>query len=191
MGLEVCNIAQRILKEDSKANIPKDREGFLKYLAAALKRGKFEYNRNYDSRNKDDVVRMKESYIGRKLTDDERFFYTSKWFNTENTIIDSSNSINQYDNYLYMMDAEILSKAIKTVFGKKQQRARDCYKAIFTVYCMDNLKDVDSLYPVLDNTILETCQKIRKTPTYSEIYQQFHPESPKNCAESISSKMLT
>ena len=86
MGLEIFNITERILRKDNKTNIPKDRDGLIKYLLNALKNGKKEYYRQYEKKNQDDLIRMKESHLGRKLTEGEKIAFTNKWYDYENAM---------------------------------------------------------------------------------------------------------
>ena len=179
MGLEIFNVAKRILKEDSKVNIPKDRDEFIKYLLSALKTGKTEYKRNYESRNKDDVVRMQESYLGRKLSENEKDNVITKWF--EHEVAEGPNI-----DYLINSNTAIICEAIKTVLENKQSRSRDCYRALLTLHCIDNV----DLFPVLDSQIIETCQQINSKPKQYEIYQKYHPEASKSGSEAMASKNL-
>ena len=155
----------------------------------------------------EDFIRMKESQLGRKLTSDEKIQGISKWFkkqeyidllnslnvgNNEIDILNYSASIsdNPLDEYIKKMDMEIVREAVTSIIGKKQERSRNCYRALFTLHCIENYKDFEQLYPVLDRQILETWRKNGKKPKQYEIYQKYHPKAQKSSAHSIASKNL-
>jgi len=89
-------------------------------------------------------------------------------------------------------NVSIIKEAVISVLSKKQERARDCYKALFTLHCIENVKDknFEELYPILDKNILETC-KDGKNPNQYEIYQKYHPNAQKSSAEAMASKNLS
>ena len=182
MGVEIFNITKRILKEDSKANKLKEKDDFIKYLLISLKTGKSEYKRNYEYRNKDDVVRMQESYLGTKLSEDEKDNVIIKWFDHE--ILEEPNV-----DYLINSNTEIILEAIKTVLDEKQDRSRDCYRALFTLHCMEN-KHTESLFSILDQDIMNHFQKDEKKPTQYEIWRKYHPDALKSSSEVQASKNL-
>jgi hypothetical protein len=193
MGVEIMEISRRLLKDKNNANIPHDKEGFIKYLLTSLKRGKYEYVRQYEKRNQDDLIRMKESHLGRKLTEDERISSINKWYDYENAIKTVGTSLtgtkideNPQTDYLNSADTAIVLNAIKTVLGKKQERSRDCYRALLTLHCIDNI----DLYSVLDSQIIEACRHNTEKPKQYEIYQKYHPEASKAGSEAMASKNL-
>ena len=215
LGLEIFNFTMRIVREDSKANIPTDKKEFIKYLFSSLKKERAGYYRKYESglikitkENKskikavEDTIRMKECFLGRNLTEDEQSQCISKWFKKQeyidlkNKIYANSPSdidkVGVYDDplntYLLKIDTEIIQKAVKLVLDKKQERSKDCYKELFTLFCFEN--NLDMLYPVLDNEILEACYEYQQKPKQYEIYLKYHPEAKKASAEAIASKML-
>ena len=193
MGVEVAEITKRLLKDKSKANIPQDKEGFIKYLVTSLKMGKYEYIRNYEKRNENDIIRMKESHLGRKLTEDEKLFSIEKWYDYENVkeiksaFLKSANyNENPQIDYLNSEKTSIILEAINSVLAKKQKRSRDCYRALLTLHCIDN----EDLYSVLDSQIIEKCKNYSENPKQYEIYQKYHPEASKGSSEAIASKNL-
>ena len=140
MGVEIVDITKRLLNEKSKANIPYDKEGFLKYLITSLKRGKYAYIRQYQKRNQDDLIRMKESYIGRKLSEDEKILIINKWYDYENamkvigiSLTGNKNDESPHSDYFNSVNTAILLDAINTVLSRKQERSRNCYKALLTL----------------------------------------------------------
>ena len=165
----------------------------------------------------DDFIRMKESQFGRKLTNDEKIESISKWFkkqeyvnllnlinvgsishtsNDGNNEIDILNytdthSVDPLDEYIKKTDMGTVLEAVKFSLAKKQERSRDCYRALFTLYCIENYKDFEKLYPVLDSQILEIWQKSGKNPNQYEIYQKYHPNAQKSSAEAMASKNLS
>jgi hypothetical protein len=167
----------------------------------------------------DDIITAKESNAGRKLTENERQQYVSQWFSktdysklmnlkkigslnvgddNEIDLLNSevkppymrSASINPIDEYLLKLDMESLKNALEFVLKDRQERSRECYRSLFTAYCIDRSKNFESLVPVLDNEILEAHRKEGKKPKQYEIYLKYHPEAKKDSAEARSSQML-
>jgi hypothetical protein len=193
MGVEIVVITKRLLKDKTQANIPQDKIGFIKYLLTSLKRGKYEYIRNYEKRNQDDLIRMKESHLGRKLTEDEQVLFINKWYDYENAIKLTGTSLTgtkseetPLTDYLNSSNTTIIHEAIQAVLGKKQKRARDCYKALLTLRFIDFV----DLYPVLDSQIIEDYRQKTEKPKQYEIYQKFHPEATKVSSEAMACKNL-
>jgi hypothetical protein len=191
MGKEIFDVIRRITKEGSA--IPQNKEGFIKYLITALKRGKHEYIRNYETKNKDDLIRMKESSLGRKLSDDERTSSINRWYDFDNamkitgtSLTGTKNDKNPQTDYLNSTNTDIILKAINAVLGKKQKRSRPCLKALLTLHCIDNIE----LYPVLDDQIIEACKYNKEKPRQYEIYQKYHPKTSKGSSEAMASKNL-
>ena len=236
MGLEIANVIKRILKDNNISNIPKNKDGFFKYLNTAITREKASYYRNYNEkdtikipkekkvklREVEDFIRMKESLLGRKLTDDEKSTGISKWFKNQE-YVDLLNALNlgsisfsggdesnemdalnlkaipvyntgisddPLDEYLLKFNTETICETIKFALDKKQERSKKCYRALFTLYCIENIKNYEGLYPVLDKNILESCQEDGKKPTQHEIYQKYHTKAQKNSADAMASKNL-
>jgi hypothetical protein len=93
-------------------------------------------------------------------------------------------------DYIKKTDKETVREAVKSLLDKKQERARDCYRSLFTLHCIENYKDFEKLTPVLDSKIIETWQKDMKKPKQYEIYQMYHPNSQKSGAEVMASTNL-
>ena len=231
MGLEITRVANRFIKNENISKIPKDKDGFFKYLTASINKEKAGFYREYNEndtikipkdkkrklREVEDFVRMKESQLGRKLTNDECIQSIYKWFKKQeyvdllnlinvgsisytssdgNDSIDALNFINTHsldplDEYILKTDLETVLEAVKSVLGKKQERARDCYRALFTLYCIENYKDFEKLYPVLDSQILENWQKDGENPNQYEIYQKYHPKAQRSSSEAMASKNIS
>jgi hypothetical protein len=92
-GEEIGIVIKSITNEESKANVPQVKDEFFKYLFSSIITAEAGYHRKYDSgtikipkekmsklKNMENVLRMEESNLGRKLTDDERSYYLDKWF---------------------------------------------------------------------------------------------------------------
>lgn len=193
MGVEIVIITKRLLKENSKTSVPQNKEGFLKYLVTALKRGKYEYIRQYEKRNQDDLTRMKENHLGRKLTVDEKISFINKWFDHENAMRVTGNSLTGLENEnlphtdcLNSEDTSIILETIQAVLCKKQERSRDCYRSLLTLHCIDNI----DLYPVLDSKIIEIYRLSNEKPKKYEIYRKYHPKASKGGSEAMASKNL-
>jgi len=227
MGLEITKVVNRFIKDENISKIPDDKDGFFKYLNTSIKKEKtafFRENNEKDTikipkakkrklREVEDFIRMKESQLGRKLTNDERKKSISKWFK-EQEYVDLLNSVNvggishagngggsetdivdtlsgdPLADYINKTNREAVLEAVKSVLDKKQERAKPCYRALFTLYCIENYKDCKELFPVLDKNILEICQKEGKNPNQYEIYQEYHPNAKQASAEAQASKNL-
>jgi len=85
-------------------------------------------------------------------------------------------------------DVAIIREAVTSVLAKKQERARPCIKALFTLYCIK--KGINELYPILDQEIIDSCHKHDKKQKQYEIYLKYHPETDKKVAEVIASTNL-
>jgi hypothetical protein len=77
------------------------------------------------------------------------------------------------DRFIKKTDMEAICKAVESVLEKKQGRARDCCRALFTLYCIEEYKDFEGLCPVLDKNVIKACQN-GKNPNQYEIYQKYH-----------------
>ena len=230
IGLEITKVINHFIKDDNILKIPKDKDGFFKYLNASINREKAGFYREYNEndtikipkdkkrnlREVEDFIRMKESQLGRKLTYDELIQGITKWFkkqeyvdllnlinvdsisytsNDGNNEIDVLNyadsfSDNPFDEYINKIDKITVLEAVKSLLVKKQERSRDCYRALFTQYCIKNYKDFEKLYPVLDSKIMEIWQKDEKNLKLYEIYQMYHPNVKKSSADAMASTNL-
>ena len=92
MGVEIYNVVQRLVKTGN-SNVPNDETGFIKYLKTALYTAENEYYRSNDTgrvyisretkrrlKLVKEIISIKESNAGRKLTENERRQCTSEWF---------------------------------------------------------------------------------------------------------------
>ena len=239
MGEEICIVCKRILKEESKANIPKEKTEFIKYIYTALKTEKANYHRTYESgiikipkekksklKDIENVLKMEESNLGKKLSFEEKSQFLYNWFkfnkNDYQKYVDLLNkkyvgsiTINEEDktdllniainayydkdinikNYnLFSQNIETLCEAVNIILEKKQMRTRDCYKALFTLYCIDNHSDtaeLEGLSSVLDIDLLEAYLKDKRKPTQREIYQKYHSDIKDKGAEARASELLS
>ena len=93
------------------------------------------------------------------------------------------------EEFIVKCDMNDAYEAFKILLNKKQARSRDCYRALFTLYCIKNFNDYEKLIPVLDREILEHL-KNGKTPLQYEVYKQYHPNAKDTSVESMASKDL-
>ena len=241
MGEETYIVCKRLLNENSKAYIPKEKNEFIKYIYKVLKNEKVNYYRTYESgtikiskekmsklKKFEKVLEMAESNLGRKLTNDEQSQFLSqvlyKWFKkyeyqnyvdllnkkyvgsissidddkpdilniAANAHYDKDNNNIENEN-LFSQNKKFLCEAIKSVLEKKQPRTRDCYKALFTLYCINNhsnIAELEGLSSVLDIDLLEVYRKDKKKPTQREIYQKYHSNIKDKGAEARASELL-
>jgi hypothetical protein len=154
-------------------------------------------------RKVEDFRRMKERELGRELTNDELMQGVTKWFkkqeyinlaNLMNLIItpelynEGKNKIDLFDEYIKKMEMKIYQEAVNSILKKKQKNSRDCCKALFTLYCVEN--DLMGLYPILDQEIIDACHKYDKKIYQYEIYRKYHPNIKKKSAEAMASSNL-
>ena len=103
-------------------------------------------------------------------------------------------SISPEDEFFVKFDVpdDVLDiiNALKLVLQNTQERSRECYRALFTVYCIEKSIDFEGLNQLLDNEILDAYRKDGKKPKQHEIYMKYHPEAKKASADSIASKMV-
>lgn len=173
--------------------IPKEKKGKLK-------------------RVEEDLIRMKEHQHGKELTVDERDHVISEWFSKKQEYNDLWNLLNNnkndkkniskypaagsndpLDQFMEKSDMEAILSAVKSLIEKKQERSRPCYRALFTLHCIERIgadKNFEILCPVLERDILEAWQKSNTRPKQYEIYQQYHPKAKKASAEAMASKDL-
>jgi hypothetical protein len=107
----------------------------------------------------------------------------------EENILDSNDLKSSYCSYsneepesalFTNFNESIIREAVTSVLAKKQERAKPCIKALFTLYCIKN--DLKELYPILDQEIIDSFHKHDKKPKQYEIYLKYHPETDKESA---------
>jgi hypothetical protein len=103
----------------------------------------------------------------------------------------TSASTDPQDELLAKLDMQDLKNALELVLQKVQKKTRECYRSLFTAYCIDKLVNFEVLAPLLDRKILETHRKGEKKPTQHEIYIKYHPGTKKTSAEARASQMST
>jgi hypothetical protein len=86
--------------------------------------------------------------------------------------------------------ASVIREAVESVLLDMQERTRERHRALFTAFCLDNIKDFEELTPVLDREILDDFLKHGKKYTQYEIYLKYKPEVTKESAETRASEML-
>jgi hypothetical protein len=92
--------------------------------------------------------------------------------------------------YLSKHNKEIFLETVEFVLLKKQERTRECYRSLFTAYCIENSIDFEDLSSVLDKNILDEYRETGKKPEQYEIYLKYHPSVKKDSAGVRSSEML-
>lgn len=92
-------------------------------------------------------------------------------------------SNNPFAEQTIQFDKEEYKKAVKEALDETQDRARDCYRALYTLRCIRKIKDYSHLTELLDKNMLDACQKNGKKPTQKEIYLKYHPEVTEESAE--------
>ena len=111
--------------------------------------------------------------------------------NTEDPLIGKKIAIDPLDECISNADAKTICNAVKYVLEQKQDRSRNCYKAIFTLFCVENIRDYSGLSEVLDEKIVEYLTHNTEKLNQYEIYLSFHPDNTtKASAQVRSSDML-
>ena len=98
-------------------------------------------------------------------------------------------SVDPHEEYLKKLGIQDIKGALERVLQNTHEKTRECYRALFTAYCIDKSIDFDGLTPFLDREILEAHLKDGKKPRRYEIYLKYHPEAKKTSAGAIASKM--
>jgi len=161
-------------------------------------------------------ISLQENNAGKMLSEEEKIEIISKWFNKNEkkakeclTRIENKNvvSLTTFDDEEKEIDIPDLNndpestffskintpdfrKAVESVLRSKQERTRECYRALFTAYCIDNSIDFEGAASVLNAGILGKYRKDGEKPKQYEIYQKYHPEVKKESAEVRASEML-
>ena len=231
IGLEISKVINCFTKDENITKIPKDKDGFFKYLKTSIYREKVGFYREYNDkdiikipkeikqrkRKVEDIIKMKESQLGRELTYNERIQGISKWLyiseieakeyldlinnkkfysldvensdNEENNILDSNELIPPYLSHTYEepesefftnFNVSNVIEAVKFVLEKKNEKVRDCYKALLTLHCIK--KNAMGLYTILDHEIIDSYHKDGIKPNQYEVYQKYHPRVDKDSA---------
>jgi len=159
-------------------------------------------------------ISLQENNAGRMLSEEEKIELISKWFNKnekkakeclkriENKNVVSLTAFNdeEKDNSYKNIDPEStffskintpdFRKAVESVLQSKQERTRECYRALFTAYCINNSIEFEGAASVLNAEILEKYLKDGKRHDQYEVYKMYHPEVKKESAEVRASEML-
>jgi len=219
MGLEIFNavkrIAEKTLKEEkeffsylSKTLKNAEAEYYRKDLSNINKLPR-------EVKEIEKFISLQENNAGRILSEEEKIEIISKWFNkTEKKAkeclkrIENKNVVSLTPNdddeeidipdlnyepesiFFSKLNTPDFRKAVETVLKSKQERTRECYRALFTAYCIDNSFYFEGAASVLNAEILEKHLKDGKKPDQYEVYKMYHPEVKKESAEVRASEML-
>jgi hypothetical protein len=161
-------------------------------------------------------ISLQENNAGRMLSEEEKIELISKWFNkTEKKAkeclkkIENKNvvSLTTFDDeeketdipdlnnnpestFFSKIDTPDFRKAVESVLQSKQERTRECYRALFTAHCINNSIDFEGAASILNAEILEKYLNDRIKPDQYEVYKMYHPEVKKESAEVRASEML-
>jgi len=82
---------------------------------------------------------------------------------------------NHEHNYINGLDVELVCKNIKVILDKeKTAEKRECYRSLFTLYCIEKDWLCQELLPFLDSHILDSLPLDKsKRPTQTEIYMEY------------------
>jgi len=97
--------------------------------------------------------------------------------------------INPEEEYFTNLETPKIKNALEQLFQDTQERTRECYRSLFTAYCIGKSINVEALIPLLDNEILEAYRKNGKKPKQHQIYLKYHPEIKKDSASVRASDM--
>jgi len=225
MGEEIFNVIKRLVKENNE--IVKNKSEFFYILKKSMENAENEYFRKGEQdsikisreekhklKELNDLIKMREDFWERKLTNDEKEQCISKWFKKQEYIdllnaknvgslypdndetgglnyVDphSNDPLDEYINKTDMENVlEAVTEAVTSVLDKKHEKVRPCIKALFTLYCINN--NLRGLYPILDQEIIDSFLLYDKKPNQYEIYQKYHPETDKESAGSEASTNL-
>jgi len=180
-------------------HIPRDKKRKLKELNGYIRTKEKLFGRKLTDDEKEQCVSkwfIKQEYIELlNAINLKRLSDLNKDENNENVDLDvadphSNSSLDK--DYIYdpldNTNAEYVMEAVKFALEERQERARDCYKDLFTLYCIK--KDVKELYHILDHGIIDSFHKNGIKPTQYEIYQKYHPGVDKDSAGSMAAANL-
>ena len=161
-------------------------------------------------------ISYKENNAGRILSREEKINIISKCFNKSEEkakecleMINNKNVISLTPNdddekeidisdlnndpessFFSKINTPDFCKAVESVLQSKQERTRECYRALFTAYCINNSIEFEGAASVLNAEILEKYLKDGKRHDQYEVYKMYHPEVKKESAEVRASEML-
>jgi hypothetical protein len=99
-------------------------------------------------------------------------------------------STDPLDEYFTKLERTEFRNALEEVLQNSQDRTRDCYRSLFTAYCIDKSMIIEDIIPLLDSEILEAYQMNGNVPKNYEIYLKYHPEVKKDSSSVRSTEML-
>ena len=108
----------------------------------------------------------------------------------EDPLYGRKNANNLLDEYMIKFDTETIRNAIKSVLKKKQQRSRSCCKAIFTLYCIEKIRNYEVIDRVLDRKIIKRSKNKAEELKRYKIYREYHPDVTDESAQVRASNML-
>ena len=217
MGLEIFNAVKRIAEKT--LNEEKDFFSYLNKTlknAEAEYYRKDISNINKLPREVKDIekfISLQENNAGRMLSEEEKIKIISEWYNktekkakeclrrieNKNTVsltaFDDEEKANLNNNPEITFFSKLgktadIRKAVESVLQSKQERTRECYRALFTAYCINNSIEFEGATSVLNAEILEKYLKDGKKPDQYEVYKMYHPKVKKESAEVRASEML-
>jgi len=174
----------------------------------------------YPKRVKDieKFISLQESNAERILSEKEKIECVSKWFNItpkkareylwmiDNKKVDSLTSFEDegkdipdsnnnpestfFSKFSIQENAAIVRGVVESVLLSKQDRTRECYRALFTAYCINKSIDFEGFASVLNAEILEKYLKDGKKPEQYEVYKMYRPKVSKESAGVRASDML-
>jgi len=110
------------------------------------------------------------------------------------SVIVENNALNPEDEYFSMLEKSeykyITQRAVETVLEKKSEKARNCCRALFTLFCINESIDYDGLELILDKEIIEAYKKDQKKPFQYEVYLKYNPNVTKESADASAARML-
>ena len=220
MGLEIFNavrrIAEKTLKEEkdffnylSKTLKNAEAEYYRKDISNINKLPR-------EVKEIEKFISLQENNAERMLSEDEKIKFITEWFgksekkakeclkrienknvvrltifDDEEKEIDIPNLNNNPESTFFSkINTPDFRKAVESVLQSKQERTRECYRALFTAHCINNSINFEGAASVLNAEILEKHLKDGKRLEQYYIYQKYHPEVKKESAEVRASEML-
>jgi hypothetical protein len=220
MGVEIVEALERIVKKEKMPEEENDFFKYMVTTLYNAKNEYYRNNKSNNIKiprivyDMEKMILSQESNTGRKLSEEEKIECISKWFNKtekkakeclqriENKNVvslttfddeekDIPDSYNEPESMFFSkINTPDSRKAVETVLQSKQKRTRECYRALFTAYCIDNSIDFEGAASVLNAEIFEKYLNNRKKPDQYEVYKMYHPKVKKESAEVRASEML-
>ena len=185
------------ISKNKKYKFKKTEEDIIKMKAASSYRKLTEKNRSKyilkwlkSETVKNNNIKKKKNVSSLSFDNEEEYE-----INSFNKIIFDSNSNytgDKFEKLQINLKREIIREAVKITLDKKHENVRNCYRALFTLFCIETTgdNDIEWLCPVFDPKIFEMHKNKNDKPALNKVYMDYHPGVKESNASVLASKML-